>query len=352
MRADLQQVAKDALGEREGSVVVLDVQTGGVAAMWSYPSYDPNPVSALDFGAASNVLEFLQESPGDPLLANAYQQRYMPGSTFKVITTGVALEAGVINPQTAFPVETTYVPPLTDNPIQNFEGTSCGGVLPDVFARSCNIPFAKTAIEVGPDRMVAGVQEWGVGEVLPIDLPRPVASTFGSTDNLDRELPLLAIRGFGQNEVQLVPLHMAMIAATVANGGEMLEPHVVDAELDHSGRVLDRHEPKVWKRPISPETALLLNSFMQGVATWARRRAAWRSPVVCPWLPRRGRRSSTIPASRSYRTPGSWRSPRQPAALRRRRDAEGHERRDLGGHRRTPRRADRQDSPRCRTGDP
>jgi len=58
-----------------------------------------------------------------------------------------------------------------------------------------------------------------------------------------------------------------MIAATVANGGEMLEPHVVDAELDSSGRVLDRHEPKVWKRPISPETALLLNSFMQGVAT-------------------------------------------------------------------------------------
>ncbi len=267
MRADLQQVAKDTLGEREGSVVVLDVETGGVAAMWSYPSYDPNPVSALDFGAASDVLTFLQESPGDPLLANAYQQRYMPGSTFKVLTTGIALEAGVINPQTAFPVENSYVPPLTDNPIQNFEGTSCGGVFPDVFANSCNIPFAKTAIELGPDRMVAGVQEWGVGEELPIDLPRPVASTFGSTDNLDRELPLLAIRGFGQNEVQLVPLHMAMIAATVANGGEMLEPHVVDAELDHSGRVLDRHEPKVWKRPISPETALLLNSFMQGVAT-------------------------------------------------------------------------------------
>ena len=61
--------------------------------------------------------------------------------------------------------------------------------------------------------MVAGVADWGVGEPLPIDLPRPAASTFGSTDDLDQNLPLLAIRGFGQNEVQMVPLHMAMVAA-------------------------------------------------------------------------------------------------------------------------------------------
>nr|MBA2388207.1 penicillin-binding protein 2 [Acidimicrobiia bacterium] len=102
---------------------------------------------------------------------------------------------------------------------------------------------------------------------IPIDLPRPVASTFGSSDNLDQALALLAMRGFGGNEVQMVPLHMAMVAATVANGGEMMKPYVVDASIDHSGRVLERTEPEVWKRPISPENALILNSLMQGVAT-------------------------------------------------------------------------------------
>jgi peptidoglycan glycosyltransferase len=267
MRSDLQQVAKDALGEREGSVVVIEIETGAVAALWSYPSYDPNPISALDFESAGDVLTFLQESPGDPLLANAYQQRYMPGSTFKVLTTGIALEAGRINTRTKFPTEVEWVPPQTDNPIANFESTPCGGDLPEVFARSCNIPFARTAVDLGPAAMVSGVQEWGIGEEIPIDLPRPVASTFGSSDNLDQALALLAMRGFGGNEVQMVPLHMAMVAATVANGGEMMKPYVVDASIDHSGRVLERTEPEVWKRPISPENALILNSLMQGVAT-------------------------------------------------------------------------------------
>src|SRR5690606_36840833 len=89
MRSDLQQVARDAHGEREGSVVLLDVKTGAVLAMWSYPSFDPNQIAVHDFEQAGNVLSLLQEAPGDPLLANAYQQRYIPGSTFKVITTGI-----------------------------------------------------------------------------------------------------------------------------------------------------------------------------------------------------------------------------------------------------------------------
>ena len=52
----------------------------------------------------------------------------------------------------------------------------------------------------------------------------------------------------------MVPLHMAMVAGAVANGGQMMKPYVVDATLDHDGNVLDRTEPEVWKTPISPET--------------------------------------------------------------------------------------------------
>ncbi len=266
VRPDLQQAAKDALGEREGSVVVLEPSTGAVRAMWSFPSYDPNLVVNPDFDAAADVLTLLNAAPGDPLLANAYQQRYMPGSTFKVLTTSIALQSGVADLGTAFPDENAWVPPQTTDPIENFEGTTCGGDLTEVFTRSCNIPFAKLAVDIGVDRMVQGVSDWGVGEPVPIDLPRPAASTFGPTGDLAQNLPLLAIRGFGQNEVQMVPLHMAMVAATVANGGQMMKPYVVQETLDHDGNVLDAAVPEVWKTPITPETAEILRNLMISVA--------------------------------------------------------------------------------------
>ena len=262
----LQQVAKDALGEREGTVVVIEPATGAVKAMWSWPTFDPNLIADPDFDRARDVINLYQAAPGDPLLANAYQQRYMPGSTFKVLTTGIGLEDGVIDLTTTFPEETEFVPPQTTDPIANFGGTSCGGDLTEVFTRSCNIPFARTALDIGVDRMVAGVAEWGVGEPLPIDLPRPVASTFGDTSNLAQNLPLLAIRGFGQNDDQMVPLHMAMVAATVANGGQMMKPFVVDQTLAHDGSVLDTAQPEVWKTPISPQTADILTDLMVSVA--------------------------------------------------------------------------------------
>jgi penicillin-binding protein A len=267
LRDDLQRVARDALGEREGSVVVIEPSTGAVKAMWSSPSYDPNLVANPDFNTARDVLTFLDASPGDPLLGNAYQQRYMPGSTFKILTTSIGLQNGALDLQTTFPDESSWLPPQTDDPIENFGGTTCGGDLTEVFTRSCNIPFAKTSVALGPEAMIDGVAEWGVGETLPIDLPRPAASTFGDTTDLDQKLPLLAMRGFGGNEVQMVPLHMAMVAATVANGGAMMKPYVVDSTYDHDGRLLDRTEPEVWKTPISPEIASTLNTLMQSVAT-------------------------------------------------------------------------------------
>ena len=266
LRSDLQQVAKDALGERQGSVVVSEPATGAVRAMWSFPTYDPNMIATPDVDRARDVITFLENYPGDPLLGNAYQQRYMPGSTFKILTTGIALENGTVDLSTTFPDESEFVPPQTDDPIQNFGGTTCGGDLTEVFTRSCNIPFAKTALDLGVDRMVDGMHQWGVDEQVPLDLPRPAASTFGPTEDLDQNLPLLAIRGFGQNEVQMVPLHMAMAAATVANGGQMMKPYVVEQTLDHGGGVLDRTTPEVWKTPISPATADIMSDLMVSVA--------------------------------------------------------------------------------------
>ena len=266
VRNDAQEAAKFLLGGQSGSITVIEPATGAIRAMYSNPTFDPNTFVNADFAVAQEVITDLQNAPGNPLLAQAYQERYMPGSTFKVITTGIALESGVATLDTQFPSEREWVPPQTTDPIQNYNGSLCGGDLATVFARSCNIPFAQLSTFLGPEAMIAGTEAWGIGEPLPIDLPRPIASTFGNTDNLSQELPLLAIRGFGQSEVQMVPLHMAMVAGAVANGGQMMTPYAVESTYDQAGRVLDETSPSVWKTPISPQTAEIERQLMIGVA--------------------------------------------------------------------------------------
>lgn len=269
IRSDVQKVAADALGNREGSVVVMDPNTGAVLAMVSAPRYDPNQIAVPDAQQAEQVLNFLNLVPGKPLLANAYQENYMPGSSFKVVTTSIAFENGVTALDRVFPVTTSWTPPQTTDPIQNYGGHACGGTMVEVFYKSCNIPFAQLAVELGPQRMSDGVRKWGLGEKLPLDLPGAVASNFedanGQPIDFAHNLPLLAIAGFGQANDKMVPLHMCMIASTIAAGGQMMKPHVVDATLSHDGSVLQRTQPAVWKTPISPGTAATLNQLMVNV---------------------------------------------------------------------------------------
>lgn len=266
LRADLQQVAADALGEREGSVVVMDPATGAILAMVSFPRFNANQVADHDTEAAENVLAFYNSLDSKPLLANAYQERYMPGSAFKVITTGIAFENGVTSLDRDWPDEKEWLPPQTIDPITNYGGSTCGGSMTEVFYRSCNIPFAQMAVELGPERMVAGVRAWGIGEELPIDLPAPAASNFeySGSEPIDfaQNLPLLAIGGFGQANDTMVPLHMCMVAATVANGGRMMAPFVLDSTVEHNGRILHRTQPSTWKTPISPTTAATISDLM------------------------------------------------------------------------------------------
>ena len=263
--AEIQQAAKDALGNREGSVVVIEPATGAVKAMWSSPTYDANFVAVQDNELAGDVLNYLGEAPGKPLLANAYQERYMPGSTFKVITTAAALDDGLITKESIWVEESEFLPPQTTDPIQNYGNKVCGGDLPEVFRRSCNTPFARIAIELGPEKMVAAAKRFGIGDIIPFDLPRSTSSQFGDVEYFTENLPLLGIGGFGQGNTQMVPLHMAIVAASIAHGGVMMEPYVIGATYDHDGGVLQRTVPTVWKTPMTPSTASLLTELMVGV---------------------------------------------------------------------------------------
>ena len=266
INSTIQKAARDALGKREGSVVVMDPVTGAVVAMYSNPSFNPNLIAVNSGDGVNETLTALQDDERKPLLANAYAERYMPGSTFKVVTTAIGFDTGALSMMSVFKNERQWLPPNTTKPIRNYGKKVCGGDMAEVFRRSCNIPFAQTAVAIGPDGMVNGSNRFGIDDRIPFDLPGAAASTFGGTaKDFADSLALLAIHGFGQGQVQITPLHMTMITSSVANAGQMMKPFVVRETRTQSGTPIVATTPSVWKTPMSATTAASLTQLMVGV---------------------------------------------------------------------------------------
>ncbi|MGQ0616113.1 MAG: peptidoglycan D,D-transpeptidase FtsI family protein [Acidimicrobiia bacterium] len=261
IRADVQETARDALGETNGAVVALDPRDGSVLALWSYPSYDPNLLSTHDRAAADAARTQLSADPNRPLRGKSWQERFFPGSTFKVVTGAVGVDVGkVTNGEPAFPVETAYDPP-DGEPIQNFDGERCGGPLPDILRVSCNSAFARMGAEViGPGDMGSGSNDFGFNDSPPFDLPAVASSVFPDTG---ASKALLGQAAIGQFDVQASPLQMAMVAAAVANNGIVMTPHVMQEVRSDSGQVLDTYEPTPWRTAISPQTASTMRDAMR-----------------------------------------------------------------------------------------
>ncbi len=278
LRDDLQRQAKASLGERRGSVVALDPVTGEIFAMWSYPSFDPNDIAINDGGLANSAWTDLVNAEGNPLRAKPYRDIYFPGSTFKVITAAAALENGVVSTiAPEFEVTDSYLPPLTDRPIANFGGSSCGGNLVELLVVSCNTAFAELGAErLGPTAMIDAAQRFGFNQAPPIDLPVAVASEFpvdfGSQVSsptpeipagVFSDTPSLAQSAIGQNSVSATPLQMALVAASVANAGQVPVPHVMLAiEDSETSNQTSSFRNETWLRAMSPETASDLTSAM------------------------------------------------------------------------------------------
>ncbi len=281
INSELQQAAANALGNRRGSVVVIDPRTGAVLAFYSWPTFDPNAVSNTDIAAARAAKEALDDAPGEPLLTSANRQVFPPGSTFKVITAASALENGVVTPSNpVFPEVVSYQLPLTQVSLQNFGGSVCGGDLARSLARSCNTTFAKLGAEyLGPEPLIATAERFGFNDTPPFDIPLTAQSRFpddfgvqlGTSDVNPRAAivegsSLLAQASIGQFDVRATPLEMALVAAGLANGGDINVPHVVDRVTDSAdGALLDRIEPSLWRQAVVPQVANTMAELMVGV---------------------------------------------------------------------------------------
>lgn len=291
LSVEIQTAARDALGDRRGSVVVLDPQSGAILSLWSWPSYDPNPLASTVSSEARAARSTLLADPLNPLLPRTTRELFFPGSTFKVVTATAAIEAGVAELDSpVFAEIDSYTPPLTNNPLSNFGEGLCGGPLRDLIRRSCNAGTAQLAVELlGADALVGTAEDFGFGAVPPIELPRVEASImpddFGASlgqtveispdllSQLDRipevpltdDMPSLAQAAVGQFEVKATPLQMALVAAAIANDGEVPNPHVVQTVVDSEGSVVHQADLDPWRRAMSQPTSLEMREAMIGV---------------------------------------------------------------------------------------
>lgn len=278
LQSQVQRTAKDALGALTGSVVALDPRTGAILAMYSNPTYDPNLISTNDGQTAVDVKTVLDASPEKPLLARSYQERFFPGSTFKVVTATAGLTSGTVTEtEPTYPVVRSYTPPLTNRPINNFDRSECGGTLFTILQKSCNSSFAQMAAEqLGPEPMIDAAEAAGFNDTPPIDLTRPAESVY-PTDFGDvvsepegkapvvEDTPALSQTAIGQNDVAATPLQMALVAAGVANRGRIMVPHVMAEVQARDGDTVARFDERPWRDSMTPEVAEIMRRAMVSV---------------------------------------------------------------------------------------
>ena len=262
----VQTVARDALGNRNGSVVAIDTRTGALLALWSFPSYDPQPVSSTDQTAATAARGLLLLDKNKPLLPRFYRESFFPGSTFKVVTSSAGLTSGKITvDHPVYPNEQRFTPPHTTSSINNFGGEVCGGSLFDVLRVSCNTAFARMGLDIGAGALIKTANDFGFGSAPPVDLPNAAVSEIKPASFFEHNEPLLSQTAIGQNTVRATPLEMALVAAAIANQGTIMTPHVLEEVRDDQGRIVRRYKPSAWKTAVTPQVAATMRDAMVGV---------------------------------------------------------------------------------------
>lgn len=255
----VQRAAAAALGNRKGAVIVLDPKTGAVLASVSQPSYDAAQIANPD--TEDQAWTQVTENEERPLLDRARQGLYPPGSVFKIVTAAAALESGV-DPKAKVRVDDPFKadPSWGDYAVQSVTNAHGDFDMNLAFARSENIYFAKLALQIGADRMEEYAARFGIGTAPAADLPTG-AGQLSDSGQLDRPI-LLADTAFGQGELLVSPLQMALVTATIARGGSLPTPHYANAVLSPSGDPLRLIEPGAAAQVISLQTAVTVGEAM------------------------------------------------------------------------------------------
>ncbi|MEP7158725.1 MAG: penicillin-binding protein 2 [Chloroflexota bacterium] len=266
--SELQKVAADLLGDRTGAIVAMEPTTGRILALVSSPTYNPNRV--VDPVDGRRYMAALQQREDSPLLNRATQGLYVPGSVFKIVTAIAGLGSGAISPATTFEDQPAEYESgflidgfrvhdfprdvQTDHPLDFYEATEV----------SSNIWYAHAGLDIGPQNLQDYASRLGFGARIPFELassPSQVTGGGGSYDGFGDRVEL-ANAAYGQAEVLVTPLQMCLVASTVANGGLLMKPKLVDALHTSDGSITPLG-PQAWRQVLSADAAATIGEAMR-----------------------------------------------------------------------------------------
>ncbi len=228
---------------KKGTVVLMDPNTGGILAMVSRPNYDLN---VRDKRMVTNGSNF------------ALQAVYEPGSTFKIIASAAALNEGLVTPQTSiFCHNGLYV----EGPVKVPDHSPYGNLTVEgVLQKSSNIGAYKLARQLGNERFYSYVHRFGFGTRTGILLSGEVNGMVRNSGN-----PVDFSRASYGYALNVTPLQVACAYSAIANGGELLKPHIVKALVANDGSVVESYDREVVGRAIKTETARKMRTALEKV---------------------------------------------------------------------------------------
>jgi penicillin-binding protein A len=259
---DVQLAAWNAMGNMKGAVVAIEPATGRILALVSKSGFDANLLSTHNTGDASANYKKLLTNKNAPLINRAIGgDLYAPGSVFKLIVAAAAFESGEYTPQTKLPNPKTYILPGTTTAITNSGEGRCGGAttvsIATALKLSCNIPFAQLGISLGQEAIAKQAEAFGFGEELSIPL-KATPSIYPE----DLDDAQTALTSFGQFDVRVTPLQMAMVSAAIANAGIEMKPYLVDQIFTSNLTLLEEGKPTELRRSITTSSAERLKTMM------------------------------------------------------------------------------------------
>ena len=229
LAADLQAVMEEAFKDRAGSAVALDPFTGEILGLVSSPAFDPNSFSS---GIERTLWESLTRDPETPLFNRAVQGQYAPGSLFKVVVATAGLEEGLITPET-----TVFCPGYASIYGHVFKCNRPAGhgivSLARALSESCNVFFYQLGARLEIQRLAAYARKFGLGSLTAVDLPNEASGLIPDPAWKERLFKAPWYPGetisvsIGQGQVLATPLQMARMMAVIANGGRLVQPHIV-----------------------------------------------------------------------------------------------------------------------------
>lgn len=264
----LQKAAVQALGKNRGAIVMIDPRTGEILALASTPTFDASAVA--DPLTATATFEKLRTDDRRPLLPRATAGLYVPGSVFKIVTSIAALGSGAINPGTTFADQPAAEKTgwLIDGfRVRDGHHTATGTRALDfseAIEVSCNVYFAEAGVRTGGAALADWAGRLGFGEPIPFDLvtaASQVTNGGGSFGGGFSDRVELANAAYGQGETLVTPLQMALVAATIANGGELMQPHLVLEATGKGGTTTIG--PTMLERVIAPGIAAEIAAAMR-----------------------------------------------------------------------------------------